>query len=183
MVDTVNKVPPKDTASKIAMAGSFEGCRPWIDTRHQCERSFCKTVDQIFWCTTTPTNWIVSLLLFEPFGPITFGKSRRAAWLNYFIPVQVSRALSGKLANTVSNPDIFIPRQSSFFEWGSTSNPVCSNKTSMPNVFFIYASPRKVIKIHHFARQNLTCSPWSSVSKAKMSCKNLCLLQSQLTWV
>ena len=32
-VDTVNKVSPKDSHSKTTKAGSFEGCRPWIETQ------------------------------------------------------------------------------------------------------------------------------------------------------
>ena len=34
-VDAVNKVSLKDSPSKIAKAGSFKGCRPWIETQQQ----------------------------------------------------------------------------------------------------------------------------------------------------
>ena len=35
--DTVNKVPQKDSPSKTSKAGSFEGCRPWIETQQMTE--------------------------------------------------------------------------------------------------------------------------------------------------
>lgn len=43
-------------------------------------------------------KWFVSVSEFDPFGPIKFGKSRRATWLKYFIPIQVSGGLNWKLA-------------------------------------------------------------------------------------
>ena len=55
-----------------------------------CERSICITVDKVF-----------GVLQQEPFSPITSGKSRRAGWLNYSIPIQASLALNQKLAGSV----------------------------------------------------------------------------------
>ena len=46
--------------------------------RHHGERSSCETVDTVFW-TSQPAKWLVSLSEFDPFDPVTFGKSRRAA--------------------------------------------------------------------------------------------------------
>ena len=44
--DTVNKVSLKDSPSKNAKAGSFEGCRPWIETQQQ---SACRPLLQLWW--------------------------------------------------------------------------------------------------------------------------------------
>lgn len=41
-------------------------------------------------------KWLVSLSDFEPFGPFTFGRSRKP--VNHFIPIQVSGGLNRKLA-------------------------------------------------------------------------------------
>jgi len=43
---------------------------------------------------TTPAKLLISLLGFDPLGPMTFVKARRAAKLNIFILIQVSRALN-----------------------------------------------------------------------------------------
>ena len=46
----------------------------------------------------TPVKWIISWSQYDPFGPITFGRSRGFTWRNHFIPSQVSRVLHWKLA-------------------------------------------------------------------------------------
>lgn len=54
----------------------------------------------ISWIFTTPP--IVLSIIIEQFGPIIFGKSRRAARLNYCISFEVRQALNQKLASTKS---------------------------------------------------------------------------------
>lgn len=54
---------------------------------------------------TTPARWLIPPSEFEPSDPATFGKSKRVARLNYFLPIQVSRALNWKLASSVCNAE------------------------------------------------------------------------------
>lgn len=51
---------------------------------------------------------------FQPFGPVTFGMSRRATLLNDSSPSQVSQVLKQKLASSVGDPGIFTAGKSSF---------------------------------------------------------------------
>lgn len=61
-------------------------------------------------------NWlVVSPWLFQPSSTITLVKSKRAAWLNYCIPIQVSLVLNQKLAGSVANLGIVIARRSAAF--------------------------------------------------------------------
>ena len=62
----------------------------------------------VTWCTEDflpkatfrPAKWSVLLSDFAQFGPMKFGRCRRAAGL-HFIPIQVSSALNWKLVNSV----------------------------------------------------------------------------------
>ena len=87
-----------------------------------------------------------------PFGLITFGMSLRATRLNCYVTTQVSWMLNWKLTSLVRDPSIFIARKfkstlSSYHsnEWGSASNTLSSNKTSLidriPNSFLIHGPP------------------------------------------
>lgn len=46
-------------------------------------RSSCKMEDTCFWSVTNSVNWLVLQTEFDPFGPVTFGKSSRAARLHF----------------------------------------------------------------------------------------------------
>lgn len=48
----------------------------------------------------TPMKWLVSLSECDPICPITFGKSRKAAGINHFIPIQASGGPNHKLASS-----------------------------------------------------------------------------------
>lgn len=49
-----------------------------------------KNLLYLFPSFTTPMKWLISLPEFDPFGPITFVKCRRAAWLNHCSPILIS---------------------------------------------------------------------------------------------
>lgn len=75
------------------------GPRKTFSISLHCERSLFKTVD--FFGIAASAKWSVSLWWFQPFGPITFGKFRRAT-LFY---IRVSRLLNQKsLVCTLCGP-------------------------------------------------------------------------------
>ena len=57
-----------------------------------------------FLSITTGVKWFVSLSEFDPFGPITFGKSRKATRLNHFILIKVSGRLIRMIADSTGAP-------------------------------------------------------------------------------
>lgn len=71
---------------------------------------------------TTLMKLLFSLSEFVPFGPITFGKSRRAARFDYFIrTLQVSWALNWKLAGSVDEIQVFSYPGSQAFQVENTT--------------------------------------------------------------
>lgn len=54
-----------------------------------CERDVGKSADRFFWAWSQPWKLDVLLSEFDPFHPITFQKSVRAAWLNNCILIQI----------------------------------------------------------------------------------------------
>lgn len=93
---------------------------------------------------------------FDPFDPITFGKSRRALSLNYFIPIKVSRELNWKLAarptNVSSAHTLWAAQLGNYSEdlgnfVGTVLGPASDTVLKIPT--YIYRTPQQKVAWRH----------------------------------
>lgn len=64
------------------------------------KNTFCHRLTLWNQWASQPHRWLIFLSEYEPFAPITFWKFRRAASLNYLMPIQVRRVLNRKLSSS-----------------------------------------------------------------------------------
>lgn len=100
------------------------------------------------WHNPCKINWFTFIIWAIWPNNIWWVQSRRAAWLNHFISLQVSRALNQQLNGSVEDPG-FIDGKLSFYGF----------KTPLSSLVSSYVSSCKTCSINHIPISFFICPP------------------------